>query len=361
MNAGDNNTPRGRGAVTNPANRFLAIDVVPDPEQLEFDEEYLRELRRPPTKYLDDSSRSIISKNDSPDIPFRYSLNPYRGCLHGCSYCYARPTHEYLGLSAGLDFETTIFVKRDAANLFRDWLARPRYVCETVMMSGVTDCYQPVERELQITRSCLNVALESRQPMALVTKNSLVCRDIDVLSELASHGLTRVALSINSLDQSLTRVMEPACSAPASRLETVRRLTAAGIQVHAMVAPVIPGLNDSEIPAILEAVAAAGAKTASYVLVRLPLAVEELFVEWLRRTQPGQAEKVISRLKSAREGQLNQAEFGTRMRGTGVLADQISQLFAVMRRKNGLEARSEALRSDLFRPPRTSRGQRFLF
>lgn len=353
--------PVGRGAADNPANRFLAVLSEADYEQLEFDDEFLQELRRPKTRYYEDSSKSIISENDSPDIPFRYSLNPYRGCLHGCSYCYARPSHEYLGLSAGLDFETSIFVKKDAPRLFRDWLARPKYVCDTVMFSGVTDCYQPVERRLELTRGCLLVAQEAAQPVALITKNVLMTRDIDVLSEMASRQLCRVALSINSLDQSLTRVLEPACSAPESRLRAVRELSDAGIPVHVMVAPVIPGLNDSEIPAVLQAVAEAGAKSASFIMVRLPLTVEPLFLDWLKRHRPAMADKIENRLRSIRGGALSQSEFGLRMRGTGPMAEQISALFKLHRRRCGLNEQLPPLRTDLFRPPKDSHGQGTLF
>ena len=332
-----------------------------DFEQLEFDEQLLRQLERPATQYFDDTSRSIISENDSPDIPFRYSLNPYRGCLHGCSYCYARPGHEYLGLSAGLDFESRIFVKRNAAKLFRDWMARPAYKCQPVMMSGVTDCYQPVERKLQITRQCLQVAAEARQPMSLITKNALIGRDIDLISDLAKDDLARAAVSITSLDQSLTKVLEPACSAPAARLDVIRKLTAAGIPVHVMVAPIIPGLNDCEAPAILKAAASAGARSASFIMVRLPLTVEKVFLEWLQHHRPTHAAKVESRLRSIRDGRLNQSKFGQRMRGTGPMAEQISALFHLNRKRCGLEASLPPLRTDLFRPPKTSSGQMHLF
>lgn len=361
MEPPDSLRPIGRGAADNPANRFLNVLPEADYEQLEFDEEFPRELKRPKTRYVEDSSKSIISENDSPDIPFRYSLNPYRGCLHGCSYCYARPTHEYFGLGAGLDFETTIFVKRRAATLFRDWLARPKYQCETVMFSGVTDCYQPVERALELTRKCLLVSQEAAQPVALITKNALMTRDIDILSELASRTLCRVALSITSLDQSLSRVLEPACSAPDSRLKAVRQLAEAGIPVHVMVAPIIPGLNDSEIPAVLRAAADAGAKSASYIMVRLPLNVEPLFLDWLKTHRPTMADKVESRLRNIRGGELSQSDFGLRMRGTGVMADQISAMFALHRKRAGLVEKLPPLRTDLFRPPKDSHGQGTLF
>jgi len=359
----DNNGPRvvGRGAASNPQGRFLQIIREDDFEHFEFDDDFPEELQRPKTVYLDDCSKSIISENDSPDIPFRYSLNPYRGCLHGCSYCYARPTHEYLGLSAGLDFETRIFVKRKAPDLFRDFLARSDWVCEPIMLSGVTDCYQPIERQLRLTRQCLEVACEARQPVSLITKNALISRDVDLLAELAQQGLCRAALSLNSLDQSLTRVMEPACSAPAARLEAIRTLSAAGVPVHVMAAPVIPGLNDSELPKVLQAAAAAGAASAGYIMVRLPLTVEPLFLEWLRIHRPLEAEKVESRLRLVRGGKLSQSEFHDRMRGSGQYADHVGALFSLWRKRCGLASQLPQLKTDLFRPPRTAQGQQFLF
>lgn len=351
----------GRGSGSNPASRFLPVIRENDFEHVAFDEEFLEGLERPKTVYMDDLSKSVISENDSPDIPFRYSLNPYRGCLHGCSYCYARPTHEYLGLSAGLDFETRIFVKRNAPALLRDFLARPTWVCETIMLSGVTDCYQPIERQLRLTRQCLEVAVEARQPVSLITKNAMISRDVDLLAELAAQGLCRAALSVNSLEQSLTRVLEPACSAPAARLEAIRTLSSAGVPVHAMVAPVIPGLNDSELPSVLQAVAAAGASSAGYIMVRLPLTVEPLFREWLRTHRPLEAEKVESRLRLVREGKLSQSEFHQRMRGSGEYADHVGALFSLQRKRCGLASQLPPLRTDLFRPPRTTQGQQFLF
>jgi len=353
--------PVGRGASHNPANRFLPIVHEPNLQELEFDEEFLSQLERPATRYFDDNSKTIISENDSPDIPFRYSLNPYRGCLHGCSYCYARPTHEYLGLSAGLDFETSIFVKRNAPQLLRDWLARPSWQCEPLMLSGVTDCYQPVERKLMITRQCLEVAREARQPMSLITKNALITRDTDLLSELASQDLCKVAISLSSLDQSLTKVLEPACTAPAGRLAAIRTLADAGIPVHVMVAPVIPGLNDTEMPTILKAVADAGARSAGYIMVRLPMAVETIFIDWLRQHRPTHADKIESRLRSVRNGQLSQSDFHLRMRGTGPIAEQISALFKLSRKRCGLSDKLPPSRTDLFRPPKTSSGQMHLF
>jgi DNA repair photolyase len=353
--------PIGRGAAGNPPNRFLPILHEPDFEQLEGDEDFLKSLHRPPTCYYDDTSRSVISENDSPDIPFRYSLNPYRGCLHGCSYCYARPSHEYLGLSAGLDFETRIFVKRDAPRLFRVWLGRPQYVCEPIMLSGVTDCYQPIERQLRITRQCIEVANSVNQPLSLITKNALVTRDLDLLSSMATRNLVRVAVSLGSMDQSLTKVLEPACTAPAGRLNAIRKLAENGIPVHVMVAPVIPGLNDTEIPTVLQAVADAGARSASYILLRLPLAVEKVFMDWVHNHRPLLAEKIESRLRNVRDGKLSDSQFGKRMRGTGVMADQISAMFRLHRRRCGLEERLPGSTTDLFDRPHGSPRQRRLF
>ena len=258
---------KGRGSQIKPPNRFARIHVEDDFEQLEYDEDFHEELAKVRTEYFVDRSKSIISENNSPDIPFRYSLNAYRGCLHGCSYCYARPTHEYLDLNAGLDFETKIFVKERAPELLQDWLARDAWQPETIMMSGVTDCYQPAERQFELTRRCLRVALDARQPISIITKNALVTRDLDLLSGMAKLHLVRVAISITSLDQSLTRVMEPRTSSPAARLRAIRKLHEARVPVGAMLAPVIPGLNDSEIPALLKAVKDAGAGSAAFVLL----------------------------------------------------------------------------------------------
>lgn len=351
MNQPKDQPPVGRGTGLNRAGRFESMAIEPDWSELDFDAEFHQQVRQPGTRYFEDTTRSVLSENDSPDIPFRYSLNPYRGCLHGCSYCYARPSHEYLGLSAGLDFETKIFVKKDASELFRRWLCRRDYEPTPVMMSGVTDCYQPVERVLRITRDCLRVAAQAGQPMSVITKNALVRRDLDLLAELASRNLIRVALSITSLDQSLTKTLEPATSSPAARLQAVKELTAAGIPVHVMVAPVIPGLNDSEIPAILNAAAAAGAQSSSHILVRLPYSVKDIFADWLRRRRPDHAEKVLSRLANSRNGKLNDTTFGRRMRGTGPMADQIAALFEVCARRVHMNRQVPALATEHFRPP----------
>jgi DNA repair photolyase len=351
---------RGRGAQNQPANRFLAAELVRDLEQVEADEEYLAELGRPPTEYFPDQSQTIISENNSPDVPFRYSLNPYRGCQHGCSYCYARPTHEYLGLSAGIDFETKVFVKYRAPELFRAWLARPKWQPEEIAFSGVTDCYQPAEREFRLTRRCVEVAVEYRQPIGIVTKNALVTRDIDLFRQLAEHRALRVALSISTLDESLVRVMEPRTTTPSGRLRAIAELAESGVPTMVIVAPVIPGLNDHEIPAVLSAARQAGARSAGYVLLRLPLSVESVFFDWLTRFYPDRARKVESLVRSTRGGNVNDSRFGARMRGTGVMAEQLKRAFQVFSRTLGYQ-KAESLNAAAFRRPRPTSGQLELF
>lgn len=352
---------RGRGSQINPPNRFLRIEVEADLESLEQDEDARNGTRSVKTEYFADDSKSILSENDSPDIFFRYSMNPYRGCAHGCSYCYARPTHEYLGLSAGLDFESKVFVKENAPRLFRDHLASPGWLPEPIMLSGVTDCYQPAERHFRLTRQCLEVALEARQPMCVITKNALVTRDIDILEQMASLRLATVALSMTTLDQSLTRIMEPRTSSPKARLRSLAELAAAGVPTTVMVAPVIPGLNDSEIPAILQAAKENGAVSAGFVLLRLPLTVRPVFLEWLERTLPLQRERIEDRIRSTHGDKWNEAAFGKRMRGTGEHADQIRQTFEVFARRFGLDRRPASLDSAQFRRPKASSGQLSLF
>ncbi|MEQ8856358.1 PA0069 family radical SAM protein [Gimesia sp.] len=347
------------GSHINPPNRFESIYTEPDLEQLEWDDEYLSRPRR--IEYLDDQSKSIVTENDSPDLNFRFSVNPYRGCTHGCSYCYARPFHEYLGYNAGLDFETKIMVKRDAPKLFRDFLSRSDWRPELIAFSGITDCYQPAEREFQLTRQCLEVASEANQPVGIVTKNALVVRDLDILQSMAQRSLVNVSLSITTLDPELAREMEPRTSIPAARLRAIRELSAAGVPTKVMVSPIIAGLNDHEIPAILQAAKEAGARSASYIMLRLPLTVEPVFLEWLERTQPTRKERVISRIRQTRDGKLNSAEFGTRIRGTGEISEQIGNLFQVFARKHGLDERLPALDFKQFRPPTTGKGQQWLF
>lgn len=340
---------RGRGAAYNPPNRFERLHVELDPLPADPDEpEPWKE-----TQYFRDHTRSVLARNDSPDIPFSVSINPYRGCAHGCIYCYARPTHEYLGFSAGLDFEARIMVKEDAPELLRRELASPRWQPEVIAMSGVTDCYQPVERKLRVTRRCLEVLAEARNPVSIVTKNHLVTRDVDLLAELASHRAALVFLSITTLDPKLQRVMEPRTSTPKRRLDAIRELSAAGIPTGVMVAPVVPGLTDHEMPAILEAAAEAGARSAGYVPLRLPFAVKELFEEWLERHFPDRRDKVLNRVREMRGGKLNDAEFGSRMRGEGIWAAHLRAVFATTTRRLGLNERSLDLSTASFRRHRT--------
>lgn len=353
--------PKGRGTPLKPPNRFDRIVVEDDWEHLEHDEDHLASLLRVSTEYLPDNSRTIISENDSPDLPFRYSLNPYRGCSHGCSYCYARPTHEYLGLNAGLDFESKIYVKQRAPELFRDWLARDKYEPEVVVFSGVTDCYQSAERDYRLTRRCLEVALEARQPIGIITKNALVTRDLDILQEMAKLKIVSVSLSVNSLDAELARTMEPRTSTPSARLRTIEELRQAGVPASVMVSPVIPGLNDSEIPAVLQAAAEAGACSASYTLLRLPLTVRPIFLEWLERTQPLKKKRIESRIRSTRGGNLTDSQFGKRMRGEGQIADQINQTFQLFAKKYKLNQMPSPLDTSQFQRPISSSGQRRLF
>jgi len=353
--------PRGRGAATNPANRFARIDFAEELDYLENDPDAVEARRGIATEYFVDDAKSVISENDSPDIPFRYSLNPYRGCAHGCSYCFARPTHEYLDLSAGLDFETRIFVKERAPELFREWLGRDGYRPETVAMSGVTDGYQPIERKLELTRRCLQVALEARQPLAIVTKNALVTRDIDLLAPLAAQQAASVSLSVTTLDQSLSRMMEPRTSSPEAKLRAITELSRAGIPVTVLVAPVVPGLTDHEIPRILQAVKEAGAVSAGYILLRLPLTVEPVFLEWLHRVRPTEASKVETRIRATRGGKMYDSRFGERMRGSGPIADQIAASFRLFAARYGLSISRPPLSADRFRRPLPASGQRWLF
>jgi DNA repair photolyase len=361
MSTSDRPSPHGRGSHINPPNRFGGLHYEADLEQVEHDEEYLASLENPRTEYLPDHSRSIVSENDSPDIKFRYSINPYRGCSHGCAYCYARPYHEYLGLNAGLDFETKIFVKEDAPELFREFLGRDQWVPEAVALSGVTDCYQPVERRYRVTRGCLEVAVEARQPMTLITKNALVTRDLDLLQNLAAEKLVHVTISITTLDPALARSLEPRTSIPTARLRAIKELSTAGVPVRVLIAPIIPGLTDSEIPALLEAAKEAGAWHAGYTMLRLPLTVAPVFREWLERERPDHLERVEGRVRSVRGGKMNVSEFGTRMRGTGEMADQTSRMFHLFRKRFGLENELPPYDCTRFRAPLPTRGQLRLF
>lgn len=349
------------GSNIDPPNRFERIQSTPDFEHLEWDQEYLAERSDRKIEYIADHSRTVVSRNDSPDLNFRFSVNPYRGCVHACSYCYARPSHEFLGYNAGLDFETKIVVKHDAPQLLKAFLARSDWSPEIIAFSGVTDCYQPAEREFLLTRGCLAVAAEANQPIGIVTKNALVVRDLDYLAPMAEKRLASVSISITTLDPALARAMEPRTSIPAARLRAIERLSSAGVPVKVMVSPVIPGLNDNEIPGILEAARDAGAVSASYILLRLPLTVEAVFLEWLERTQPDRMDRVLSRIRQTRNGNLNQSEFKSRMRGQGNIADQIGQLFQVFRKKYRLDAPLPPVNCDLFKPPASANGQMTLF
>jgi DNA repair photolyase len=342
---------RGRGARINPPNRFEATHRELDLEQVEGDDEYLESLGRPATEYLPDTSRSIIAQNDSPDVGFEVSFNPYRGCEHGCIYCYARPTHEYLGFSSGLDFETKIMVKHDAPELLRHTLSSPRWQPRVLGLSGVTDAYQPVERRLELTRRCLQVLAEFRQAVAIITKNRLVTRDVDVLGELARHSAAGVFVSITSLDDELVGRMEPRTSRPAGRLKAIAALAEAGVPVGVMVAPLIPGLTEHEMPAILKAAAEAGARNAGYTIVRLPMEVSTLFQDWLENHFPGRKEKVLERIRAMHDGRLNDSRFGMRMRGDGRAADLISRMFRVTCRRVGLNKEAWPVSPAAFRRP----------
>ena len=351
----------GRAAQAAPPNRFEKIHVESDFEQLADDDELLAEERRVPTEFLVDQSQSLITANDSPDIPFRYSANPYRGCEHGCAYCYARPGHEYLGFDAGLDFETRIMVKQRAPELLREELAKPSWRGEFIALSGVTDCYQPAERHFKLTRGLLEVMLEARQASGIITKNALVARDLDVLEQLAALKLTEVNFSITSLDAELQRTLEPRTSNPQAKLAAMKKLSAAGVPVRVMVAPVIPGLTDHEMPRILEAAAEAGATSAGYTLLRLPLAVRPIFLDWLGRNYDTKLEKVKSLIRDTRSGQLNDPNFGSRMRGEGPYAEQIRQTFKVYTKRYGLDRPLPGPDETLFQPPRPASGQMSLF
>ena len=332
----------GRGASSNPPNRFERLTV-------EHDEWADPDDPLPPTQLYGDSTREILSTNDSPDVPMDVGINPYRGCEHACVYCYARPYHEYLGLSAGLDFETRIMVKRDAPELLRRRLSSPRWKPTPIMLSGATDPYQPVERRLRVTRGVLEVFAEFRNPVGVITKSHLVTRDLDLLADLAAHSAAGVVLSITTLRNELQRVMEPRTSVPARRLEAVRALARAGIPVGVNVAPVIPGLTDHEMPAILESASEAGASFASYILVRLPHAVAPLFETWLEQHFPERKNKVLSRLRDLHGGRLHDSTWGRRKRGRGVFAEQIERLFSLARRKAGLEGSMVSLSVSAFR------------
>ena len=350
---------KGRGATLNPDGRFERLRH----EAADDGWGSLEELARDPspaTQVFPDRARTIIAHNESPDIPFDASINPYRGCEHGCVYCYARPSHSHLGLSAGLDFETKIFVKHDAAALLRQELARPGYICSPISLGANTDPYQPLERRLRITRQVLEVLAETRHPVGIVTKSALVTRDIDLLAPMSREGLARVYVSVTTLDADTARTLEPRASAPYRRLAAIRALAEADVTTGVMVAPIIPGLTDHEIEPILEAAAAAGAVSAGWVLVRLPHEVKELMAAWLEAHRPLRAAHILSLIRQCRDGRLNDPEFGSRMRGAGHFAELIRHRFKTASRRHGFDGRQMPQRTDLFRPPRLD-GQMELF
>src|SRR5436190_11731101 len=323
-------TPRTRGAAENPPTRLEMTSLERNPDWNDPDEP------APQTQFFKDHSDSIINTNDSPDVGFEASVNPYRGCEHGCIYCYARPFHEYLGFSAGLDFETKIMVKENAPELLRRELSSPKWKPKVIALSGVTDCYQPVERKLKLTRRCLEVLAEFRNPAVIVTKNHLVTRDVDVLKELAAHNAAAVFISVTTLDAELRKVMEPRTSPPTSRLSAIETLSKAGVPAGVLVAPVIPGLTDHEMPSIINAAVKAGARFAGHVVLRLPHAVAPLFEQWLARQFPDRKDKVLNRIRAIRGGQLNDPRFESRMTGEGIFAEQIETLIQLSCRKAGI-------------------------
>ena len=337
---------KGRGALSNNTNRFESLAIKTDAKFI-HDEAAIK----PVTQLIEDHSKSIISFNDSPDIPFEQSINPYRGCEHGCVYCYARPSHAYLGLSPGLDFETKILIKPNAQELLKRYLCKSKYQCRPIAFGTNTDAYQPVEKKLRIMRQLLELLHQHRHPLTIVTKSALVCRDIDLLSEMAKDNLCRVALSVTSLDSRLSNKLEPRAAAPQSRIRTIETLSKANIPVMVMMAPVIPFLNDSEIESVLKAVADAGALKAGYVLLRLPHEVKELFKQWLDIHAPLKANHIMSLIRQSRGGKEYDNRYGHRMRGTGEYAQLISRRFSLAKKKYGLNSQLEPMRTDLFVNP----------
>jgi DNA repair photolyase len=348
---------RGRGARSNHTGRFEAES------REDFDDgwEGLGDLDAFKTEVNEEAARTIITRNDSPDISFDRSINAYRGCEHGCVYCYARPTHCYLGHSAGLDFETKLYAKTNAAKLLEQELAHPRYEPKVIALGTNTDPYQPIERERGITRSILEVLERTSHPVGIVTKSALVVRDIDILERMAARGLAKVALSVTTLDRRIARAMEPRAATPEKRLEAIGKLSDAGIPVGVMAAPIIPGLNDPEIESILEAAYAAGAREAGYVLLRLPLELKEIFREWLATEFPDRAQRVLSLLQSMHGGKDYVADFGLRQRGRGPYADQIAKRFHLALKRLGLNVERQNLRCDLFQAPVLAGQQMQLF
>ena len=338
---------RGRAAGVNPSGRF----EISSRHMFDDGWQTLDELPPFKTEVTAENPRTIIARNESPDLPFDRSINPYRGCEHGCVYCFARPTHAYMGLSAGIDFESKLFAKPNAAKLLRKELASPNYEVKSMAMGTNTDPYQPIEKQWRVTREILEVLEETNHPVGIVTKSSLITRDIDILSRMAAKGLARVAISVTTLDRKLSRAMEPRAATPALRLDTIRQLSEAGIPTSVMVAPIVPALSDHEMERILDAAHANGAKDAGFILLRLPHEVSELFKEWLLRHYPDRYTHVLSLMRSMRGGKDYQAEWGTRMRGVGPYAWQLGRRFDMATKKIGLGTMRMNLRTDQFKPP----------
>ncbi|MEE9413419.1 MAG: PA0069 family radical SAM protein [Methylococcales bacterium] len=338
----------GRGSITNPANRYHSAHHQDIDDGWELDDEPAPALK---TTVTTDNSKTIINRVRSPDLPFDRTINPYRGCEHGCIYCYARPSHAYLDLSPGLDFESRLIAKPQAPALLRKELNKPRYQCQPIAIGTNTDPYQPIDKEWQITRQILEVLREYNHPVSIVTKASLIERDLDILTDMAKQNLVLVFLSISSLDRGLTRAMEPRAAAPQRRLKTIQTLTEAGIPVGVLVAPIIPFLNDAELETVLSSCQQAGAISADYVMLRLPLEVETLFQEWLQAHYPLKAKRILQRIRDLRSGKLNDSTFGQRMRGQGQYADLIAQRFGLTSKRLGLNKNRYQLDSSQFRPP----------
>lgn len=336
---------KGRGAPINPANRFEKIAFE---REIDWNPE---EDAIPRTQILKDTTQSIIVYNNSPDVGFDAGINVYRGCEHGCAYCFARPTHEYLGFSPGLDFESKIVVKENAPALLRKEFMSPKWKPQVLAMSGVTDCYQPLERKFQLTRRCLEVLLEFRNPVCIITKNYLVTRDVDLLAQLATFNAVSVNVSITTLDSTLTPKLEPRASLPRARLEAIRILSGAGVDVGVLAAPMIPGLNDHEIVNIIGEAKNAGARFAGYVPLRLPFAVKDIFSAWLEQHFPDRKDNVLNRIRAMRGGKLNDCTFGSRMHGDGIFAEQLSKMFHVACRKAGIPEERPGLTAEHFRRP----------
>ncbi len=342
---------KGRGAQVNPDNKFLKNSFHSDPDYLEFARQFDEDHNVPKTQIIRVHPKSIVNKVTSPDLPFDYSMNPYQGCEHGCVYCYARNTHEYWGYSAGLDFETKVLVKANAVELLERKLNSPKWQVSPIMMSGNTDCYQPVERKLKITRSLLKVFADCRHPVGIITKNALILRDIDLLTELARERLVHVVISITSLKNQLKNQLEPRTSSVEQKLKAISVLSKAKIPVSVMMAPIIPAINSQEIMEMAERVADHGAKSLNYTILRLNGVLPAIFEDWLTRHFPDRAEKVLSQVKELHGGQLNDSRFKKRMSGEGAYSSNISQMFEMARKKYKLNTKTTAYNLDLFRRP----------